>query len=85
MSAGLRQRISKYFISSDSGSDSDRAERQRRSVKQIGGDWPAKSRENWIEVLVVVDGPMVKYHGNKVRHYVLTLMRMVRRQLQIVV
>ena len=32
---------------------------------------------------MVVDGPMVKYHGSKVRHYVLTLMRMVRRQCQI--
>ena len=70
------ERIQKYL--SDWASH-----RHRRSVKQIGGDWPAKSRENWIEVLVVVDGPMVKYHGSKVRHYVLTLMRMVRRQLQV--
>ena len=64
--------------------DSDKPVRQRRSVKQIGGNWPPQSRENWLEVLVVVDGPMVKYHGTKVRHYVLTLMRMVRRQLDIV-
>ena len=28
-------------------------------------------------MLVVVDGPMVKYHGKKVRHYVLTLMQIV--------
>ena len=33
---------------------------------------------------MVVDGPMVKYHGSKVRHYVLTLMRMVRRQIKII-
>ena len=59
-------------------SDSDKPLRQRRSVKQIGGNWPPQSRENWLEVLVVVDGPMVKYHGSKVRHYVLTLMRMVK-------
>ena len=28
-------------------------------------------------MLVVVDGPMVKYHGKRVRHYVLTLMQIV--------
>ena len=43
----------------------------------MGDSWPPSSVENWIEVLVVVDGPMVTYHGSKVRHYVLTLMRMV--------
>ena len=39
--------------------------------------WPPQSIENWVEVLVVVDGPMVKYHGSRVRHYVLTLMQIV--------
>ena len=29
------------------------------------------------QVLVVVDGPMVRYHGKGVRHYVLTLMHIV--------
>ena len=52
------------------------AERARRSIS-LGEVWPPKSVENWIEVVVVVDGPMVTYHGSKVRHYVLTLMRMV--------
>ena len=52
------------------------AERTRRSIS-LGDVWPPKSVENWIEVVVVVDGPMVRYHGSKVRHYVLTLMRMV--------
>ena len=36
-------------------------------------------RENWVEVLVVVDGPMVRYHGEAVRHYVLTLMHIVSK------
>ena len=82
MSARLQHRIKN--ISSDGDRDVKGPARHRRSVKQIGGNWPPKSRENWIEVLVVVDGPMVKYHGSKVRHYVLTLMRMVRWQLQII-
>jgi hypothetical protein len=34
-------------------------------------------RESWVEVLLVVDGPMVRYHGEGVRHYVLTLMHIV--------
>ena len=53
--------------------------RQKRSVV-IGQSWPPVSRENWVEVLVVVDGPMVKYHGKSVRHYVLTLMQIVSIQ-----
>ena len=52
------------------------AQRPRRAIG-LGDVWPPRSVENWIEVLVVVDGPMVTYHGSKVRHYVLTLMRMV--------
>ena len=76
--------VSREYKTISSDSESDKPVRQRRSVKQIGGNWPPKSRENWLEVLVVVDGPMVKYHGSKVRHYVLTLMRMVRRQLHVI-
>ena len=30
-----------------------------------------------MEVMVVADGPMVKYHGNKLRQYILTLMNIV--------
>ena len=33
-----------------------------------------------VQVLVVVDGPMVRYHGKGVRHYVLTLMHIVSHQ-----
>ena len=33
--------------------------------------------DNDCQVLVVVDGPMVRYHGKGVRHYVLTLMHIV--------
>ena len=53
--------------------------RQKRSVV-IGHSWPPASQESWVEVLVVVDGPMVKYHGKSVRHYVLTLMQIVSMQ-----
>ena len=51
--------------------------RNKRSISPSSNSWPPKSVENWIEVLVVVDGPMVKYHGKRVRHYVLTLMQIV--------
>ena len=32
--------------------------------------WPPKSRENWMEVMVVADGKMVSYHGDhlEVKH-----------------
>merc|ERR1719500_2218817 len=50
--------------------------RPRRSARRTKV-WPPASRENWVEVLVVVDGPMVRYHGKGVRHYVLTLMHIV--------
>ena len=26
--------------------------------------WPPKSRENWMEVMVVADGKMLSYHGD---------------------
>ena len=61
--------------------------RQRRSSHQHGlsppspptdaQSWPPKSKDNWMEVMVVADGPMVKYHGNKLRQYILTLMNIV--------
>ena len=50
--------------------------RDKRSVV-IGDSWPPPSRDNWVEVMVVVDGTILKYHGNSVRHYVLTLMQIV--------
>ena len=52
------------------------AGRDKRSVV-IGDSWPPPSRDNWVEVMVVVDGTMVKYHGKSVQHYVLTLMQIV--------
>ena len=39
--------------------------------------WPPPARESWVEVMVVVDGPMMRYHGNTTHHYVLTLMQIV--------
>ena len=50
--------------------------RDKRSVV-IGDSWPPPSRDNWVEVMVVVDGTMLKYHGKSVQHYVLTLMQIV--------
>ena len=55
--------------------------RTKRSVSPTSISWPPRSIENWIEVLVVVDGPMVKYHGKRIRHYVLTLMQIVSGRL----
>ena len=55
--------------------------RTKRSVSPTSKSWPPRSMENWIEVLVVVDGPMVKYHGKRIRHYVLTLMQIVSDRL----
>ena len=50
--------------------------RQRRS-QPLPESWPPPSRQNWLEVMVVVDGVMAKYHGEGIRHYVLTLMHIV--------
>ena len=47
--------VSHEYRNISSDSESDKPVRQRRSVKQIGGNWPPKSRENWLEVLVVVE------------------------------
>ena len=50
--------------------------RPKRSV-QYGIGWPPQSYENTIEVLVVADGSMTKYHGAGVKKYVLDLMNIV--------
>ena len=39
--------------------------------------WPPVSRDNWMKVVVVADGPMLKYHGDKLERYILTLMQTV--------
>ena len=39
--------------------------------------WPPISKDNWIKVMVVADGPMLKYHGKKLERYILTLMQTV--------
>ena len=41
------------------------------------GDDDGDNDDDVRQVLVVVDGPMVHYHGKGVRHYVLTLMHIV--------
>ena len=38
---------------------------------------PPISKDNWIKVMVVADGPMLKYHGKKLERYILTLMQTV--------
>ena len=44
----------------------------------LGKDnWPPVSRDNWVKVMVVADGPMLKYHGDKLERYILTLMQTV--------
>ena len=46
----------------------------------VGRPWPSDDDDDdddVRQVLVVVDGPMVHYHGKGVRHYVLTLMHIV--------
>ena len=50
--------------------------RPKRSI-QFGIGWPPQSYENTIEVLVVLDGSMTKYHGAGVKKYVLDLMNIV--------
>ena len=40
-------------------------------------NWPPISRDNWIKVMVVADGPMLKYHGENLERYILTLMQTV--------
>ena len=52
-------------------------DRRQKRAASLGDRWPPPSHDNWVEVVVVVDGPMVKYHGKNVRHYVLSLMKIV--------
>ena len=42
-----------------------------------GNIWPPISQDNWVKVMVVADGPMLKYHGEKLERYILTLMQTV--------
>ena len=67
-----------FLLRSLNNLESDRPRRSAASwpaaAKKI---WPPGAEETWVEVLVVVDGPMIKYHGTGVRHYVLTLMHIV--------
>ena len=51
--------------------------RRNKRATAVKSNWPPISREHWVEVMVVVDGAMVRYHGKGVRHYVLTLMQIV--------
>ena len=44
-------------------------------------NWPPISRDNWIKVMVVADGPMLKYHGENLERYILTLMQTVNSSL----
>jgi hypothetical protein len=43
--------------------------------------WPPQSKRNWVEVMVVADGPMVEYHGDNLKQYILTLLNIVRLHL----
>ena len=56
---------------------SDRWRRSHKPGHLPDPEWPPKSNENWLEILVVADGPMVKYHGDKLQNYILTLMQIV--------
>ena len=57
----------------------DTSDRWRRSHRPHLSDpeWPPKANENWMEIMVVADGPMVQYHGDKLEQYILTLMQIV--------
>ena len=48
---------------------------------KLSNDWPPISKDNWIKVMVVADGPMLKYHGEKLERYILTLMQTVNLSL----
>ena len=56
---------------------SDRWRRSHKPGHLPDPEWPPKSNENWLEIMVVADGPMVKYHGDKLQNYILTLMQIV--------
>ena len=75
-------------ISSESY-NTDNIQRHRRSRNSLNSNtldyppttlsnnWPPISRDNWIKVMVVADGPMLKYHGENLERYILTLMQTV--------
>ena len=62
-------------ISDDSG---NRWRRSHHRPQWSDPEWPPRANDNWLEVLVVADGPMLKYHGQKLEQYILTLMQIVR-------
>ncbi|XP_071745117.1 A disintegrin and metalloproteinase with thrombospondin motifs 9 isoform X2 [Lepeophtheirus salmonis] len=77
---------SNTFISSkNSSSNLDYSEafeersRIRRSSPPSSSSrkWPPPSKNNSVEVLVVADGPMVQYHRENVKPYILTIMQIV--------
>jgi hypothetical protein len=71
-------------ISPSFNNDIRRDRRSRNSLNHITAYtlkqsevWPPMSKDNWIKVMVVADGPMLKYHGDKLERYILTLMQTV--------
>ena len=71
---------------SDNTDDIQRHRRSRNSLNpntfdspptKLSNNWPPISRDNWIKVMVVADGPMLKYHGENLERYILTLMQTV--------
>ena len=67
-------------ISDDSG---NRWRRSHHRPQWSDPEWPPRANDNWLEVLVVADGPMLKYHGQKLEQYILTLMQIVRNSLSL--
>ena len=77
------------LVPQSSNNDLRRNRRSRNSLYQIPSSndlhkhvlrkdtWPSVSRDNWVKVMVVADGPMLKYHGDKLERYILTLMQTV--------
>ncbi|TRY74484.1 hypothetical protein TCAL_01321, partial [Tigriopus californicus] len=57
--------------------NNQRARRSSVNFEPTPQPWTLTSKKNWVEVLVVADGPMVQYHGANVESYIHTLMDMV--------
>ena len=77
-------------LESDNNENIQRHRRSRNSLNpsvfgltstKLSNNWPPISRDNWIKVMVVADGPMLKYHGEKLERYILTLMQTVNLSL----
>ncbi len=68
-----------FFLDVDYSSRSSRLPRSpySSSLPPPSRTWPPQSKDNWIEVMVVADGPMVAYHGRRLREYILSLMKIV--------